>query len=220
MLLIGVITVNIDEAEARLKNIIGHDLRTIAEEYNITIFHPITGKLNKGWAGQAMLRFLHLPLDSSQSPDGGTWELKVIPFMRAKTGEWKPKETMAITMINAQDVAAKSFEDSYLYMKIRCMIVCGREYIDRQETSSPLIRIDKLDLDDHEDLGILRQIKDDYEEVQYAIRTRGFESLTGRMGVYVQPRTKGPGHGSTSRAFYGRPILIKKMLKLEHSLFD
>ncbi len=206
---------NIDEAETQLKTIIGQDLRSIAERHSITIFHPGTGKLNKGWAGQALLRFLDLPLDSSQSPDGGTWELKLIPLIRAQTGEWKPKETMAITMINGHNVLATSFEDSFLYLKLRSVIICGREFIDRQESRSPLISVDKLDLDDLEDMSLLQQIKEDYEGVQEAIRVGGFQSLTGSMGIYVQPRTKGPGHGSTSRAFYARPVLIKRLLKLE-----
>ena len=50
--------------------------------------------------------------------------------------------------------------------------------------------------------------------VRDAIRTSGFESLTGKMGVLVQPRTKGPGHGSRSRAFYARKALVARILAL------
>jgi hypothetical protein len=34
------------------------------------------------------------------------------------------------------------------------------------------------------------------------------------MGKYIQPRTKGAGHGSTSRAFYARPLFLKQFIKL------
>jgi hypothetical protein len=34
------------------------------------------------------------------------------------------------------------------------------------------------------------------------------------MGKYIQPRTKGSGHGSTSRAFYARTSFLKKLLNL------
>ena len=42
------------------------------------------------------------------------------------------------------------------------------------------------------------------------------------MGVYIQPRTKGAGHGSTSRAFYMRTGLIKEIIgniEIPHSAF-
>jgi hypothetical protein len=35
------------------------------------------------------------------------------------------------------------------------------------------------------------------------------------MGVLVQPRTKGAGHGSTSRAFYARKQFVAKMIGIE-----
>jgi hypothetical protein len=57
------------------------------------------------------------------------------------------------------------------------------------------------------------QIKDDYELVRTCINDpkRGFGALTGKMGVYIQPRTKGAGHGSTSRAFYARTSFLEKL---------
>lgn len=54
----------------------------------------------------------------------------------------------------------------------------------------------------------------DYELVRDTIRTKGFKELTGKMGVLVQPRTKGPGHGSTSRAFYARTGFVTHILGL------
>jgi len=30
----------------------------------------------------------------------------------------------------------------------------------------------------------------------------------------IQPRTKGAGHGSTSRAFYARPKFLKEFIKI------
>jgi hypothetical protein len=35
-----------------------------------------------------------------------------------------------------------------------------------------------------------------------------------KMGQYVQPRTKGAGHGSISRAFYARPLFLSKFMEL------
>ena len=61
---------------------------------------------------------------------------------------------------------------------------------------------------------IYAQVKADYDTVRDAIKTRGFPSLTGAMGVLVQPRTKGAGHGSTSRAFYARPVFVAHIVNL------
>jgi len=41
----------------------------------------------------------------------------------------------------------------------------------------------------------------------------GFESLTGKDGKWIQARTKGPGHGSISRAFYAKTTLVKKIFE-------
>ncbi len=207
--------INIDEAESRLKTLVGQDLRPLAEQLGITVFHSSTGKLNKGWAGHTMLKFLGLPLDSKQEPDGGDWELKVIPLNRDRGGKLKPKETMAITMINAVNVTETEFEVSHLYNKLKSLIICGREFIDRNENNAPLISVDKLDIENSENIELLEQIKQDYNYVRYMIITHGFQSLSGKMGIMVQPRTKGPGHGSTSRAFYARTRCLKRLLKFE-----
>ena len=42
----------------------------------------------------------------------------------------------------------------------------------------------------------------------------GFEALTGKDGEWIQARTKGPGHGSVSRAFYARTSLVKKIFEI------
>jgi hypothetical protein len=63
-----------------------------------------------------------------------------------------------------------------------------------------------------------RGIKDDF--ILHMKRTclndpnRGFAALTGKMGKYVQPRTKGAGHGSISRAFYARPLFLSQFIDL------
>ncbi len=66
-----------------------------------------------------------------------------------------------------------------------------------------------FDLGDHD---LYQQIKADYDLVRDVIRTKGFSYLSGSMGVMVQPRTKGPGHGSTSRTFYARAKLVAHIL--------
>lgn len=114
-------------------------------------------------------------------------------------------------MIDPVNVLQKEFEESHLLSKLRKAVVCARMFESREERSSLLCKVSTFELDDPE---IYETVKSDYNLVREAIRRTGFESLTGRMGVFVQPRTKGPGHGSTSRAFYARKIFVAKILGL------
>lgn len=207
-----------DEALKQLQTLIGQDLRQLATQYNITVFKT-NGGFNKGWAGHVIERYLGLPLNSAQKPDFGDWELKVVPLVKRQNGKIVPKETMAITMISPADVISKPFKDSHLYNKLFRMLVCGRLFINRQESSTTLERCEVFNFSDHEDKEMLQQIEQDYEEVRNVLSQNsnareGLQKLTGKMGVYVQPRTKGTGHGSISRAFYMRTNGLIKLLKL------
>ena len=197
------------EAVQRLKTLVGQDIRPLADRCEITVWKG--DKINKGWAGHTLEHFLGLPINSAQSPNFGSWELKLVPLKRLKSGEIVPKETMAITMIDPVNVREKPFEDSHLFSKLKKAVVCARMFESQAEESSILVQVATFDLADPETYA---QVKQDYEEVRETIRTRGFDALTGKMGVLVQPRTKGPGHGSISRAFYARTGFVKHILGL------
>lgn len=201
------------EAITKLKELIGKDLRPLASKFGVTVFtDEINHKgRNKGWAGQVLERYIGLGINNIQAPNGGRWELKLVSLKKLKDGSIAPKETMQVTMINPKQVKNTSFENSHLLAKLRETIICARLYNDINETQSLLISVGKFDLKDKD---LYEQVKKDYNLVRNAIRTRGFKVLTGAMGVYVQPRTKGAGHGSESRAFYARPVFIKKILGL------
>ncbi|MCX8063374.1 MAG: MutH/Sau3AI family endonuclease [Anaerolineales bacterium] len=196
-----------EEAVQKLKALIGKDLVALAQEYNIPIW--IGERKNKGWAGHVIERYLGLPLNSAQAPNFGSWELKIVPLKRLSKGGITVKETMAITMIDPYHVAHTPFEESHLLLKLKRAIVCARLFESQQEERSILMKVATFDLSDPK---IYEQIKKDYEEAQRCIREEGFECLTGRMGGLIQPRTKGAGHGSTSRAFYARRNLVLKIL--------
>jgi hypothetical protein len=112
-------------------------------------------------------------------------------------------------MIDAVEVAAKEFPESHLFLKLQRMIVVARVFESVAERRSVCQLVAEFDLGDQD---LFRQIKADYDQVREVIRTKGFHCLTGSMGVLVQPRTKGPGHGSTSRAFYARARLVARIL--------
>jgi DNA mismatch repair protein MutH len=154
---------------------------------------------------------LELPINSAQSPNFGSWELKIVPLKKLSRGQIVVKETMAITMIDPINVLQKPFEESHLLSKLRKAVVCARLFETQEDSRSVLVRVATFDLGNAD---LFRQVKADYEETREVIRTKGFESLTGAMGVLVQPRTKGAGHGSTSRAFYARTQFVATILGL------
>ncbi len=198
------------EAIRRINLIVGKDLRAMADEYKIQVWKE--GRENKGWAGQVIERYLGLPQNSRQAPDFGDWELKVVPLRKDANGNLRVKESMPITMIEAAEVVANKFEDSHLYDKLRSMVVVSRIYENKEELHSVLHAAAEFDLDNPK---IREQVFSDYEAIRTQIREHGIDSLTGDLGKLVQARTKGRGHGSTSRAFYARPVFVAHILNLQ-----
>ena len=195
------------DALARLKVLVGCDLVDLGTKSGVTIWKG--DRINKGWAGHTIERHLGLALNSSRSPNFGSWELKVVPVRVCPDGTYRVKETMAITMIDPVEVAAKEFPQSHLFTKLQRMIVVARVFETVAERRSLCQMVAEFDLGNRD---LYQQIKADYDLVRSVIRAKGFHYLSGSMGVLVQPRTKGPGHGSTSRAFYARARLVATIL--------
>jgi hypothetical protein len=153
-----------------------------------------------------------LPINSAQSPNFGSWELKSIPLKYKKNGKLTFKETMAITMIDPVNVCQKEFEDSYLLAKLRKAVVVARIVGSSVDEPSYIHSVTEFNLSGE----MYEAVKADYDLVRNTLLDpdKGFEALTGYMGVYIQPRTKGPGHGSTTRAFYARPKFLAKFIKI------
>lgn len=125
---------------------------------------------------------------------------------------------MAITMIDRWSFENTNtiFEQSHLLQKLRKIVVCARMFESKQDESSTLVRMSAFDLDNNRD--DYDQVERDYEEVRNCIKTRGFESLSGKMGVFIQPRTKGHGHGSTLAGTFMRGLgLSPKYLESIHN---
>jgi DNA mismatch repair protein MutH len=192
------------EAIERINEIIGTDLRKLADQYEVTVYK--NRKKNKGWTGHVIERHLGLPINSAQAPNFGSWELKTISLKYLRSGELTIKETMAITMIDPYNIIRTEFEDSHLLTKLKKLVIVARIWKNQEETSSLLYAVKTFDLDN---LEIYNQVKEDYDLARTTIIDQGFPALTGKMGKFIQPRTKGAGHGSTTRAFYARASFLK-----------
>jgi DNA mismatch repair protein MutH len=198
-----------NQALIRLQQLKGKDLRKLADDYGVTVFR--NGKKNKGWAGHVIEHFLGLPINSAQSPNFGSWELKTISLKRLKNGSLSIKETMAITMIDPFNIRNSPFEVSHLLSKMKKILIVSRIWEGKDEVSSKVYGIHTFDIGSSE---IYNQIKADYDLVREAILGNRFDELSGKMGIFIQPRTKGAGHGSISRAFYARVPFLKKIILL------
>ena len=199
-----------NDAIIKLKQLENVDLVPLARKYDVTIWKG--EKKNKGWAGHVLERYLGLPINSAQSPKFGSWELKLVPLKLLVNGTIVVKETMAITMIDPFNVKATQFEESHLLAKLKKAVVCARLFESQEEKRSILMRVVAFNLDNR---TLYEQVKKDYEETRSCIIENGFDCLTGRMGVLVQPRTKGSGHGSISRAFYARTQFVATILGIK-----
>jgi DNA mismatch repair protein MutH len=196
------------EAIERLQKLIGKELHKLAKEFGVTIYK--NGRVNKGWAGHVFERHLELPINSAQSPNFGSWELKSIPLKYLKNGNLVFKETMAITMIDPVNVKQKKFIDSHLFSKLKKALVVVRTVGKTVDDDSFIHSIVEFDLKNE----LYKAVEEDYNLVRDAIIGSGFNTLTGKMGKYIQPRTKGTGHGSITRAFYARKEFLKEFIKL------
>ena len=115
-------------------------------------------------------------------------------------------------MIDRVNVCQKEFEDSHLLAKLKKAVVVARVVGDTVDDPSYIHSVVELNLQGE----LYDAVNADYDLVREVLLdpNRGFNALTGKMGVYIQPRTKGAGHGSTSRAFYARPKFLAEFIKL------
>ena len=192
-----------------LKKHIGQDLRKLALEHGITTYE--TGKQNKGWKGLILERLAGLETNVSKAPNGLTYELKSVSFHYVKN-ELVPKETMAITMINPEELKAHSFFESHVWAKLKTIVFCAVMWHGKNSEKAELLKVTSLDFSKTDEL--IQEVKADYDFIRHKLITKGFKSLTGKDGKWIQARTKGAGHGSTSRAFYARTKFVKKIFEI------
>lgn len=167
---------------------------------------PITK--NKGKPGLLLETITGIP-QTSNCLDCSDGELKTVPVVRNKSGALVPKETIAVTMLNTADLKANDFKASKCYTKMKRVLIVP--YIrdgDTIQFMKPIL------IDAAQDA--YKAIYDELEKDYNSIRTKFISenTLQSATGTYLQNRTKGTGHGSTSRAFYLRKKFVEEYVPL------
>ena len=115
-------------------------------------------------------------------------------------------------MINPDELKEHDFFKSHCWSKLKTLIFCAVKWNGQNAEKAELIKVASLDF--AEDDNLILEIKSDYDFIREKLIKKGFRALTGKDGKWIQARTKGAGHGSTSRAFYARTGLVKKIFEI------
>jgi DNA mismatch repair protein MutH len=189
-------------------------MQTIAQIHEKCI--PLLGKeytlpiaANKGLPGHFLEDLLGIP-HTPNALDCSDGELKVFPVKKLqKSGKLSPKESIAVTMLNKDDLKTCNFNDSKCCKKMSKMLVIPYyRKDDKIQFLTPVI-VDRSSPDFKEMYSILES---DYNEIRQTFLDTGV--LESKTGTLLQNRTKGAGHGTTSRAFYLRPEFAKRYIPL------
>ena len=85
----------------------------------------------------------------------------------------------------------------------------GRIRKDEYESESIVVSCNCFEL---ERTVLYAQVEHDYEAIKHAVKNK---TLASRIGRLIQARTKGAGHGTTSRAFYARKELVEFLVGIQ-----
>lgn len=187
--------------------------QTVAEIHEK--FIPLIGKdytlpitKNKGLPGSFLEELLGIP-HTSNCLDCSDGELKVFPVKRLKNGTLVPKETIAVTMLSTEELRLHEFKASRCCKKLSKMLVVP--YL-RTGDVIRFLTPRLIDSTATEYSDVYAILETDYNEIR-----KGYlkgDGLQSSVGTLLQNRTKGAGHGSTSRAFYLRLAFMKRCVPL------
>jgi hypothetical protein len=100
---------------------------------------------------------------SSPAPNGLSWELKSVSF-RNKKEILVPKETMAITMINPEELKKQEFFQSHCWSKLKSIIFCAVMWHGHDAENAELVKVVSLDFLETDEL--IKEIEIDYNLIR------------------------------------------------------
>jgi len=186
---------------------IDHVHKKVIEIANTKYELPKTA--NKGKPGNYLEELTGIP-QSSECLDCIDGEVKVFPLKKLRTGIIAPKETIAVCMINKDDLVGNDFYESRCYKKLSNVLFVGYY---REDDKITYMQPTLFNLDAHNE--IKEQLKNDYDTIrEYFMKNNTLEG-TSKLGVYLQNRTKGQGgNAPKTRAFYLRTGFIRRWVLL------
>jgi DNA mismatch repair protein MutH len=159
---------------------------------------------NKGLPGNFLEDLMGIPR-SSACLDCEDGEVKVFPLKRLANGSIVPKETVAVTMCQLAALPTTVWRDSNAFKKLQNTV-----FIPYMRDGDNIEYYEPIHF--RETSPLMEQLEADYKEIQV---NAAAGVMTGSIGTYLQTRTKGAGHGSTSRAFYLRPSFLVRIMRLQ-----
>ena len=201
-------TLSKNQAVDRLKPYFGHDLRAVAHEI---LKLPRQGKLSqKGWAGLTIEALLGLKPNQKQGADFIDWELKVIPLIyQAQSQSFVFKKEMKITLFQPLEMYQVSFFESFVYDKIKSMLIVCRIAETPTDESSLLCGVFGFELS--KDVELLESLKREYDDLNWLISKEGTSALSDFRGQWLQVRKDGDYW-----YFYATKELIAKMCQIRY----
>jgi DNA mismatch repair protein MutH len=180
-----------------------HDVQQKVIEIANTIYElPKTA--NKGKPGNYLEQLTGIPT-SSECLDCTDGEVKVFPVKKLRSGIIAPKETVAVCMINKDDLVANDFYESRCYKKLSNVLFVGYY---REDDKITYMQPTRFDLETH--IEIREQLKKDYDTIREHFMKNDTLDGTSKLGVYLQNRTKGKGgNAPKTRAFYLRTNFVR-----------
>ena len=176
-----------------------HDVQSKFNALLKNTIHNLPITRNKGLVGQTLEKLLGIPI-SSECLDCSDGEVKLFPLKKdSRTGEWRPKETISITMRGVHTPQPIPWDDSGLCKKINNVLFIA--YF-RDDSSVHFVDSFLMNRDSCPDAYVAFQ--HDYETITTYYRTHGVtqtpkdlrtdkDASTTINGTYIQGRTKGAG---------------------------
>lgn len=179
--------ISLADAEVRIRALVGAS-------------HSIPTTTNKGNVGLWLERSIGIPA-SSACLDCLDGEIKAFPLKTIAAG-LTPKETIAVTMVDVPLLQSQAFEDSRVFKKLENTL-----FVPYLRTGDTVVFYTPVRFT--KEHALMESLKTDYGVLQTNAQAG---VLMGSLGKYLQTRTKGAGHGSTSRAFYLRPKFAREAI--------